>query len=112
MLTVRLYRYHPEQDALPQMETHEVEERFRKARVLDVLAHREQQDPARTYRRAGREGVCGSDGMRITGKNGVACVTSVEEVLGGGDTLSLRPLSGMPVIRVLVVDQTLLYLQF
>ncbi len=112
MLKVRLYRYHPEEDDLPRMDSLEVEERFRKAMVLDVLEHLKQRDPTLAYRRSCREGVCGSDGMNINGKNGLACITPVEEVLGRGDTLTLRPLPGMPVIRDLVVDQTLFFRQF
>ncbi|MCA1769624.1 MAG: hypothetical protein LC652_06590 [Halomonas sp.] len=72
MVKVRLYRYHPEQDELPRMETLEVEEGFRKAMVLDVLEHLKQQDATLAYRRSCREGVCGSDGMNINGKNGPA----------------------------------------
>jgi succinate dehydrogenase / fumarate reductase, iron-sulfur subunit len=95
MIKVRLYRYHPEQDDRPRMETREVEERFRKAMVLDVLEHLKQQDATLAYRRSCREGVCGSDGMNINGKNGLACITPVAEALGRGDTLILRPLPGM-----------------
>jgi succinate dehydrogenase / fumarate reductase iron-sulfur subunit len=50
--------------------------------------------------------------MNINGKNRLACITSVEEVLSGSDTLTLRPLPGMPVIRDLVVDQRLFFRQF
>ena len=57
MIKERLYRYHPEQDDLPRMETLEVEERFRRAMVLDVLEHLKQQDATLAYRRSCREGV-------------------------------------------------------
>ena len=112
MIKVQLYRYHPELDDKPRMETREVGERFLKAMVLDVLEHLKQQDSSLTYRRSCREGVCGSDGMNINGKNRLACITSVEEVMGSSDTLTLRPLPGMPVIRDLVVDQRLFFRQF
>ncbi|MFD2191630.1 succinate dehydrogenase iron-sulfur subunit [Pistricoccus aurantiacus] len=112
MFTVKLFRYHPELDETPRMQSVEVEDRFRKAMVLDVLEHLKQQDAQLAYRRSCREGVCGSDGMNINGKNGLACITSVEEVLGRSNTLILRPLPGMPVIRDLVVDQTQFFRQF
>ena len=112
MIKVQLYRYHPEQDDLPRMETLEVEERFRKAMVLDVLEHLKKQDTTLAYRRSCREGVCGSDGMNINGKNGLACVTPVAEALNGKDTLTIRPLPGMPVIRDLAVDYGLFFRQF
>src|SRR5690606_42044555 len=47
-----------------------------------------------TFRRSCREGVCGSDGMNINGKNRLACITRVSEALGKSDTLTLRPLLG------------------
>lgn len=112
MLEVCLYRYHPEIDATPRMETLEVDDRFRRAMVLDVLEHLKRGEPSLAYRRSCREGVCGSDGMNINGKNRLACVTPVSEALNGGDTLILRPLPGMPVIRDLVVDQTQFFRQF
>ena len=112
MIKVRLYRYHPEEDDRPRFETLEVAELFRKMMVLDVLEHLKQRDATLAYRRSCREGVCGSDGMNINGKNGLACITPVEEVLDRDGTLTLRPLPGLPVIRDLVVDQTLFFRQF
>ena len=112
MIRVRLYRYHPEQDAQPRMEGLEIDERFRKMMVLDVLEHLKERDTTLTYRRSCREGVCGSDGMNINGKNGLACITSVTEALKGRDILVLRPLPGMPVIRDLAVDYTQFFRQF
>ncbi|WP_136066938.1 succinate dehydrogenase iron-sulfur subunit [Modicisalibacter radicis] len=112
MINVQIYRYHPEQDAAPHMEAFELGEEFRQKMVLEVLESLKITNPDLVYRRSCREGVCGSDGMNINGKNGLACITSVAEVLGKGNTLTLRPLPGMPVIRDLVVDQTLFFKQF
>src|SRR5699024_11526479 len=112
MIKIRLYRYHPEQDELPRMEVLEIDERFRKMMVLDVLEYLKERDTTLTYRRSCREGVCGSDGMNINGKNGLACITSVTEALNGSNTLVLRPLPGMPVIRDLAVDYTQFFRQF
>lgn len=112
MIKVNLYRYQPESDATPRMETMEVDDRFRRAMVLDVLEALKEQDPTLGYRRSCREGVCGSDGMSINGKNGLACITPVAEVLDKSDSLTLRPLPGMPVVRDLVVDQTQFFRQF
>ncbi|MHB0774827.1 succinate dehydrogenase iron-sulfur subunit [Halomonas sp. WWR20] len=112
MFTVRLYRYNPEADSTPYMEDFEVEDGLRNRMVLEVLEHLKVTHPDLAYRRSCREGVCGSDGMNINGKNGLACITSVAEALNQGDTLTLRPLPGMPVIRDLVVDQALFFKQF
>ncbi|HET8792115.1 MAG TPA: succinate dehydrogenase iron-sulfur subunit [Modicisalibacter sp.] len=111
-MTIELFRYHPEKDAAPHMETFQLGDEFRKRMVLDVLEHLKIENPDLTYRRSCREGVCGSDGMNLNGKNGLACINSVEDVLNGSDTLTIRPLPGMPVVRDLVVDQSQFFRQF
>ena len=63
--------------------------------VLELLNLLKEQDPTISYRRSCREGVCGSDGMNINGKNGLACITPLSEVLKG-NKLDLRPLPGLP----------------
>jgi succinate dehydrogenase / fumarate reductase iron-sulfur subunit len=80
--------------------------------VLDVLELAKQKDPSVTYRRSCREGVCGSDGMNINGRNGLACITPISEAVKPGQKLVLRPLPGLPVIRDLVVDLSIFYKQF
>jgi|SRR5690554_91300 len=109
MIEVQLYRYNPEQDTVPAMQVLSLPEAFRQRMVLDALEYLRTLDPTLTYRRSCREGVCGSDGMNMNGKNGLACVTSVQEAMGKGRQLVIRPLPGMPVIRDLVVDQTLFF---
>jgi len=109
---VSLYRYNPETDSKPTMQDYEVELPAGKdLMVLDVLELLKRQDPSITYRRSCREGVCGSDGMNISGTNGLACVTPVSAAARGGK-LVLRPLPGLPVIRDLVVDMSIFYKQF
>ena len=39
--------------------------------VLDLLNLLKEEDQSISYRRSCREGVCGSDGMNINGKNGL-----------------------------------------
>lgn len=112
MFTAEIYRYHPETDSKPTMQAIEVEDRWRKTMVLDILEHLREQDPTLTYRRSCREGVCGSDGMNINGRNRLACVTSADEAMEKGSRLIIRPLPGMPVIRDLVVDQSLFFEQY
>ena len=48
--------------------------------VLDVLNLIKEKDQSLSYRRSCREGVCGSDGVNMNGKNGLACITPVSEV--------------------------------
>ena len=79
--------------------------------VLDVLEQLKAQDPAITYRRSCREGVCGSDGMNMNGKNGLACITPLSETVKN-NKLVVRPLPGLPVVRDLVVDLSIFYQQY
>jgi len=112
MLEIQVYRYNEEQDSTPYMQSMSVADEFRGRMVLDVLEHLRETDQSLAYRRSCREGVCGSDGMNINGKNRLACITPVSEALGGSDKLIIRPLPGMPVIRDLVVDQSLFFKQY
>ena len=112
-MKVSIYRFNPEVDKRPYMQDYDVAIPAGKdLMILDVLNLVKEQDVTLSYRRSCREGVCGSDGMNINGKNGLACVTSLSEV-GGPDTkLVLRPLPGLPVIRDLVIDMSTFYKQY
>lgn len=112
MISVEIYRYNPDIDDVPYTAHYELNEIYRERMVLDVLEHLKTLDDALTFRRSCREGVCGSDGVNINGRNGLACITPVTDALGNGTVLRLRPLTGMPVIRDLVVDLTLFFKQY
>ena len=102
-LEINIYRFNAETDAFPYMQTFNFTKPERDIMVLELLNLLKEQDPTISYRRSCREGVCGSDGMNINGKNGLACITPLSQVLKG-NKLDLRPLPGLPVIRDLVVD--------
>jgi len=110
--TVSIYRYNPEQDEVPHSQDFSVDDSFQHVMVLDVLEHLKSVDPTLAFRRSCREGVCGSDGLNINGRNGLGCVTRVSDVLDKNRTLCIRPLPGMPVVRDLVVDQSLFFKQY
>lgn len=112
-MLVSLYRYNPETDKKPVMQDVEVDlPEGKDLMVLDVLEMIKARDPSIAYRRSCREGVCGSDGMNINGKNGLACITPVSSAVKPGGKLVLRPLMGLPVVRDLVVDMSQFYRQF
>ena len=111
MLQVSVYRYNPETDSEPYMQDIEVDTGGKDMMVLDVLEMIKADDPSLTYRRSCREGVCGSDGMNINGKNGLACITHLSDTVKR-NKLVLRPLPGLPVVRDLVVDMSLFYQQY
>lgn len=111
-MLVSVYRYNPETDREPYMQDVEVSlPEGKDLMVLDVLNLIKERDQSLSYRRSCREGVCGSDGVNMNGKNGLACITPVSEVATSGK-LVVRPLPGLPVIRDLVVDMGVFYKQY
>ena len=82
-MKVSIYRYNPETDREPSMKEYEVDTNGKDLMVLDILALVKEQDSSMSYRRSCREGVCGSDGMNINGKNGLACITPLSQVAPG-----------------------------
>jgi succinate dehydrogenase / fumarate reductase iron-sulfur subunit len=109
---VSVYRYNPETDLKPYMQDVEIDlPEGKDLMVLDVLQLVKNQDASVAYRRSCREGVCGSDGVNMNGKNGLACITPVSTVIKN-NKLVLRPLPGLPVIRDLVVDMGAFYKQY
>ncbi|MDY6984081.1 MAG: succinate dehydrogenase iron-sulfur subunit [Pseudomonadota bacterium] len=111
-MLVSIYRYNPETDTKPRMQDYTVDlPPGKDMMVLDVLQLVKDQDETVTYRRSCREGVCGSDGLNINGKNALACITHLSGVVKN-DKLVIRPLPGLPVIRDLVVDMTAFYKQY
>ena len=111
MLNVEIYRYNPDTDKEPRMQSFSLDTKGKDLMVLDVLELLKEQDETITYRRSCREGVCGSDGMNINGKNGLACITPISQAAPKGK-LVLRPLPGLPVVRDLVIDMTQFYEQY
>ena len=112
MLQVSVYRFNPETDVAPQMQDYQVETGGKDLMVLDVLEMiKAEHDASVTYRRSCREGVCGSDGLNINGKNGLACITPLSDAVRN-NKLVIRPLPGLPVVRDLVVDMSLFYAQY
>ncbi len=109
---ISLYRYDPDADDSPRMEELELElPAGRDYMVLDVLEMLKDRDPSIAYRRSCREGVCGSDGVNMNGRNGLACITPLSTAAPRGK-LTLRPLPGLPVVRDLVVDMSQFYRQY
>jgi succinate dehydrogenase / fumarate reductase iron-sulfur subunit len=111
-MLVSIYRYNPDVDEAPYMKDYQIELPVGKdLMVLDVLQLLKEKDSSISYRRSCREGVCGSDGMNMNGKNGLACITPVSTAVKN-DKLVLRPLPGLPVVRDLVVDMGQFYKQY
>ncbi|MCO5175407.1 MAG: succinate dehydrogenase iron-sulfur subunit [Thermomicrobiales bacterium] len=100
-VTVKVLRFNPEADSKPHYETYTVEQEP-SDRVLDALnTIKWHVDGTLTYRRSCAHGVCGSDAMRINGRNRLACKLLIKDV---GSTITVEPIMGFEVIKDLVVD--------
>ncbi|MDT9587364.1 MAG: succinate dehydrogenase iron-sulfur subunit [Candidatus Arsenophonus melophagi] len=108
-----IYRYNPDVDNLPRMQDYSLDiDEGRDMMLLDVLIQLKEKDPTLTFRYSCREGVCGSDGLNMNGKNGLSCVTPLSKLLRKDRKIIIRPLPGLPVIRDLVVDIAQFYTQY
>ena len=106
-----IYRFNPDTDTKPSMKDYELEvEEGSDMMLLDALIALKEKDATLTFRRSCREGVCGSDGVNINGKNGLACITPISAFKG--KKVIVRPLPGLPVVRDLVVDMAQFYRQY
>src|ERR1700761_3357534 len=101
-ITVQVKRYDPETDeqrwdewqvqALPTW------------RILDALHQiKWDLDGTLTFRRSCAHGVCGSDAMRINGRNRLACKSLVKD-LNPEKEITVEPIKGLPGLKDLVVD--------
>src|SRR5512139_2738682 len=109
MRTFHIYRYDPDRDERPRMQTLQIALDGHERMLLDVLVKLKALDPSLSFRRSCREGVCGSNAMSINGRNGLACITNMRSL---PDTVVLKPLPGLPVVRDLIVDMTQFFTQY
>jgi succinate dehydrogenase / fumarate reductase iron-sulfur subunit len=100
-VTVKIRRFDPAKDKEPRWASYEVEA-APADRVLDVLHEvKWKRDGSFTFRRSCAHGVCGSDALRINGRNRLACKVLVKDV---APVITVEPLKGFRVIKDLVVD--------
>ena len=100
-ITIKIFRYNPEKDTRGHYETYKVEGN-ENDRVLDVLEYiKGNYDGTLSFRRSCAHGVCGSDAIRINGRNFLACKTLVRDV---GANITVEPVLGMKIVKDLIVD--------
>jgi succinate dehydrogenase / fumarate reductase iron-sulfur subunit len=100
---LKIRRYNPEVSDDVTWEEHRVELEPTD-KVLDALHKVKWEiDGSLTFRRSCAHGVCGSDAMRINGRNRLACKTLVKDV-NPGRPITVEPIKGLPVLKDLVVD--------
>ncbi|HSM23399.1 MAG TPA: succinate dehydrogenase iron-sulfur subunit [Anaerolineaceae bacterium] len=101
-IKLKIFRYLPHTGNKPHYDTYEMEV-DPNDRVLDVLEQvRADSDPGLGYRRSCAHGVCGSDAMRINGRNALACKVLVKDL--NNTQITIEPLLGLKVLRDLIVD--------
>ena len=100
-VTFKVFRYNPEKDKRGHYETYDLDVEETE-RILDLLELvKGHHDGTLSFRRSCAHGVCGSDAMRINGRNMLACKTLVRDV---GDKITVEPLLGLKIIKDLIVD--------
>jgi succinate dehydrogenase / fumarate reductase iron-sulfur subunit len=105
----KIYRWDPEGEGNPRVDTYQVDLAQCGPMVLDALIKiKNEIDPTLTFRRSCREGVCGSCAMNIDGTNTLACTKYISEVKGA---VKIYPLPHLPVVKDLVPDLTTAYAQ-
>ena len=102
LVNLKILRFDPEKDSKPHFERYSMDVEPTE-RILDLLEHvRGYQDGTLAYRRSCAHGVCGSDAMRINGRNRLACKILVRDLKTADVTI--EPLLGLRVIKDLIVD--------
>jgi succinate dehydrogenase / fumarate reductase iron-sulfur subunit len=100
-VTLKIFRYNPEKDTRGRYATYQIEA-DENERVLDLLEMvKGHHDGTLSFRRSCAHGICGSDAMRINGRNRLACKTLVRDL---GDKITVEPLLGLKVTKDLIVD--------
>jgi succinate dehydrogenase / fumarate reductase iron-sulfur subunit len=106
----QIYRYDPEGQGNPRVDTFEVDLDQCGPMVLDALFKiKNEIDSTLTFRRSCREGVCGSCAMNIDGRNTLACTKALDDCR---EKVKIYPLPHLPVIKDLVPDMTQIYRQY
>ncbi|MDQ8704212.1 succinate dehydrogenase iron-sulfur subunit [Streptomyces sp. LHD-70] len=101
--TFRIRRFNPEISDESTWEDFQVEI-DPKERVLDALHKiKWELDGSLTFRRSCAHGICGSDAMRINGKNRLACKTLIKDI-NPEKPITVEAIKGLTVLKDLVVD--------
>ncbi len=101
--TLIIRRFDPDVDDEPRWQDFDVE-LYATDRILDALHKiKWEQDGSLTFRRSCAHGVCGSDAMRINGKNRLACKTLIKD-LDISQPIYIEAIKGLPLEKDLIVD--------
>jgi succinate dehydrogenase / fumarate reductase iron-sulfur subunit len=104
--TLRIRRYDPQSGEAPYWDEHTVELEPHRSVLEGILQAKNTQDGSIGVRCSCRAAICGSCGVRINGKPGLACHTHLDSALASAKdgVIEVEPMGNMPVIRDLIVD--------
>jgi succinate dehydrogenase / fumarate reductase iron-sulfur subunit len=119
--TLRIRRYDPNSGEAAYWDEHTVEMSAKRSVLDAILKVKDDTDGSIGIRCSCQQAICGSCGVRMNGKPGLACNTHLEEaaarVHGVGwnpegdsngeatsEVITVEPMGNMPVIRDLIVD--------
>jgi succinate dehydrogenase/fumarate reductase iron-sulfur protein len=98
---IKVLRYHPDVDTEARYDSYTVDARENMT-VLDALfIVLTEQDQTISFRCSCRLGMCGSCGMIMNNKEGLACRTKIAKL---GSEITVRPLRNLPIIKDLAVN--------
>ncbi|HKJ28323.1 MAG TPA: succinate dehydrogenase iron-sulfur subunit [Anaerolineales bacterium] len=102
-ITLRLFRFNPETGQTKPRYDNFTLDAEPTDRILDLLEEvKAHHDPTLSFRRSCAHGVCGSDAMRINGRNMLACKALVKDF--NSTTITVEPILGLRVLKDFIVD--------
>ncbi len=116
--TLRIRRYDPQTGEAPHWDTHTVDLGGTQSVLDAILKIKDEEDGSIGIRCSCQQAICGSCGVRMNGKPGLACNTHLDEAAKRGHgtgwnppdegqkntVINVEPMGNMPVIRDLIVD--------
>jgi succinate dehydrogenase / fumarate reductase iron-sulfur subunit len=116
--TLRIRRYDPLSGEAAYWDEHTVEMREHNSVLDAILKVKDERDGSIGVRCSCQQGICGSCGVRMNGKPGLACNTHLEQAAqrahgtgwnpsGDGDhrpVIMVEPMGNMPILKDLIVD--------
>ncbi|MBX5440422.1 MAG: succinate dehydrogenase/fumarate reductase iron-sulfur subunit [Solirubrobacteraceae bacterium] len=104
--TLRLRRYDPESGDAPFWAEHTIELEPHRSILDGILQAKARFDGSIAIRCSCQAAICGSCGVRINGRPGLACNTRLRDALRDAPdgVIEVEPMGNMPVIKDLVVD--------
>ncbi|HUZ29210.1 MAG TPA: succinate dehydrogenase iron-sulfur subunit [Solirubrobacteraceae bacterium] len=107
--TLKIRRFDPASGQAAYWDEHKVELGGKQSVLDAILQVKDDTDGSIGIRCSCQQAICGSCGVRMNGKPGLACNTHLEEAAARGhdeptSEIKVEPMGNMPVIRDLIVD--------